>query len=181
MVAALAVLLLCLEVVSGFDDRQVNMKRTQLKRKSPLKRTAMKKKRPAKGSVRALKKKAWELLSRAIRLEARDQDGVVVCITCQVKLPWNRGIQAGHFIDGRYNAILFDERGIYPQCMGCNVMLNGRKEEYFVFMESRQGREVIDELRRLRNTERKYSVDELNGLIAGYQLRIAVAEAKQGV
>jgi hypothetical protein len=87
-------------------------------------------------------------------------------------LPWNRGIQAGHFIDGRYNAILFDERGIHPQCMGCNVMLNGRKEEYFVFMEGKYGREVIDELRRHRNQSRSFTAEELEVMIVNFKQRI---------
>lgn len=151
--------------------------RKPLKRKTPLKRTpvrrtATKKKRKPAGSVAALKKKAWELCSRAIRLEAREDDGLVTCITCGVRLPWNRGMQAGHFIDGRYNAILFDERGIHPQCMGCNVMLNGRKEEYFVWMESQYGREVIDELRRQRNESRSFSAEELLEMMDGFRLRI---------
>jgi hypothetical protein len=157
------------------------MKRTALKRKTGLKRTAIKRRPAKKGSLKSLKKKAWELLSRAIRLENRDSSGRVECVSCKVRLPWNKGVQAGHFIDGRFNAILLDERGIHPQCYACNVLYNGRKEEYFVFMEQTYGRDVIDELRRLRNTERTYTAEELQGLIAGYKLRIAVALAKQGL
>ncbi len=148
------------------------LKRKRPLKRTPLKRTATKKKRKPVGSVAALKKKAWELCSRAIRLEARESDGLVTCITCGVRLPWNRGIQAGHFIDGRYNAILFDERGIHPQCMGCNVMLNGRKEEYFVFMEGKYGREVIDELRRQRNQSRSFTAEELEVMIVNFKQRI---------
>lgn len=154
-------------------------RKTPLKR-TPLKRTATKKKRKPVGSVGALKKKAWELCSRAIRLEARESDGLVTCITCGVRLPWNRGIQAGHFIDGRYNAILFDERGIHPQCMGCNVMLNGRKEEYFVFMEEKYGREVIDELRRQRNQSRSFTVEELEVMIVDFKQRIVSSIGRFG-
>jgi hypothetical protein len=158
------------------------MRRKPLKRKTPLKRGGFARKKPttrkvvkkSKG-VKQLKKKAWELLSKTIRLEAREVDGLVTCITCGVRLPWNRGIQAGHFIDGRYNSILFDERGIYPQCMGCNVMLNGRKEEYFIFMEAEQGREVIDALRRQRNENLTFTAEDLTGLIEAYKKRIEVA------
>ena len=110
------------------------MKRTALKRKTPLKRVAIKrkpaKKRPLKAkrkSLRTLKKKAWELLSKAIRLERREGPGLLVeCVSCQRKMPWKQ-IQAGHFIDGRFNSILFDELGIHPQCGLCNVVYNGRK------------------------------------------------------
>jgi hypothetical protein len=56
--------------------------------------------------------------------------------------------------------------------MGCNVMLNGRKEEYFVWMESEYGREVIDELRRQRNESRSFSAEELLKMMDEFKLRI---------
>jgi hypothetical protein len=156
------------------------MKRTALKRKTPLKRVAIKrkpaKKRPLKAkrkSLRTLKKKAWELLSKAIRLERREGPGLLVeCVSCQRKMPWKQ-IQAGHFIDGRFNSILFDELGIHPQCGLCNVVYNGRKEEYFIYMERTWGREVIDELRAQRNKQVNFTAEELESMIEQYRQRIA--------
>jgi len=155
------------------------MKRTALKRKTPLKRVAIKrkpaKKRPVKAkrkSLRALKKKAWELLSKAIRLERREGPGLLVeCVSCQRKMPWKQ-IQAGHFIDGRFNSILFDELGIHPQCGVCNVVHNGRKEEYFIYMEKQFGREAIDQLRVQRNWQVNFTAEQLEEMIAGYKQRI---------
>lgn len=156
------------------------MKRKPLKRKTPLKRTGFKRKplkarKPPSGkkkaSLKTLKKKAWSLCSQAIRLEGRDCEGLVTCCSCQRRMPWKE-IQAGHFIDGRFNSILFDERGIHPQCGVCNVVFNGRKEEYFLFMEHKYGRGVIDELRRQRNETRNFTVEELREMISGYKQRI---------
>jgi hypothetical protein len=155
------------------------MKRTPLKRKTPLKRTAMKRAKPKKQSLRALKKKAWELLSRAIRLEAREKDGLVTCVSCKRRMPWKQ-IQAGHWIDGRFNSILFDERGIHPQCSMCNVVHNGRKEEYFIFMEAKYGRGVMDELRRQRNENLTFTVEELQTMIAVYQCRVNLELEQRG-
>lgn len=156
------------------------MKRTPLKRKTPLKRTAIKRKKPKAKSLRALKRKAWELLSRAIRLEAREADGLVTCVSCKRRMEWKQ-IQAGHWIDGRFNSILFDERGIHPQCSMCNVVHNGRKEEYFIFMEQKHGRDVMDELRRQRNDNRTFTPEELESLIVSLRLRIDTETLKRGL
>lgn len=122
-------------------------------------------------TITSLKRKAWRLLSKAIRLEAQEPGGWVQCVTCGVHLPSDR-MQAGHFIDGRANAILFDERGIHPQCYACNVIYNGRKDEYWVFMERRHGRGVIDELMAAKSVAREFSRDELLELIDQYTGRI---------
>jgi hypothetical protein len=137
-----------------------------------MKRAALRRKPAKKKSLRALKKKAWELLSKAIRLERREgEDLLVWCVSCQRKMPWKQ-IQAGHFIDGRFNSILFDELGIHPQCGLCNVVHNGRKEEYFIYMEMTFGREAIDELRVQRNKQVNFTSEQLEQMIAGYRQRI---------
>lgn len=82
------------------------------------------------------KEKAWQAFSLYIR--TRDKR----CVTC----PTGMAQQAGHFIDGRHNAVLFSERGVHGQCYHCNVGLKGNKLEYFLFMERTYGREVIDQL-----------------------------------
>lgn len=90
-------------------------------------------------------------------------DGYNSCITCGLYLPWEE-LQAGHFIDGRTNAILFDDRGVHAQCKGCNVFKHGNKVEYYVFMKKMYGEEVIEDLRRLGKTTIKYTIDDLKML-----------------
>lgn len=92
------------------------------------------------------KARAWDAFSKFIR--TRDQHK---CITCGRTYPegTHGGIQAGHFVAGRHNSVLFDERNCHAQCYGCNVMKKGNTTEYWVFMENRYGRKVIDELREL--------------------------------
>ena len=127
------------------------------------------------------KKKAWTLLSQAIRLEAADVDGYCQCCTCGKRLPWNRNMHACHFIDGRYLSVLFDERGIHPGCYACNVLLNGNKDAYWVFMEENYGRSVIDELRALKNKTVTYTLEELDEMIEGYAARIKKAKTEKGI
>lgn len=60
-------------------------------------------------------------------------------------------IQAGHFIAGRNNAVLFSEEGVHGQCQMCNHGIKGRKKPhasivYYQFMEAEYGREAIDRM-----------------------------------
>lgn len=132
-----------------------------------------KKRRPKKPeNLSSLKSKAWTEFSRMIRLEARDPDtGLVSCVTCGHKSQWNRGIQAGHFIDGRYNSVIFYEKGVHPQCYACNVIYNGRKEEYFLFMERTYGRDEIDLQVRKKWENRTFTKDELIELRKEFKAR----------
>lgn len=124
-----------------------------------------------KKTVAQLKKEAWTLLSKAIRLEAIEC-GEVRCITCDKKGQWNRGMQAGHFIAGRGNSILFDERGIHVQCVGCNVWGGGQQAKYYEFMKKKYGQKVIDDLYKQAVKPRKFTREELLDMIAGYKERI---------
>lgn len=104
-----------------------------------------KRKIPKKKKLSHYKKKAWDIFSKFIRL--RDsRNGYVLCCTCPVLIPWKKA-QASHFIDGRMNSILFDERGVNSSCYSCNVCKHGNKVEYFRFMQEKHGDKVIDDLR----------------------------------
>lgn len=100
------------------------------------------------------KKKAWENFSKYIRtrdcLRFTGSPERGVCVTCKRPYLFTQ-LQAGHFIAGRNNAVLFDEEAVYSQCYGCNVGRGGAHVEYFIFMEQEHGREKIDELRLKRH------------------------------
>ena len=128
-------------------------------------------KRKKQPSLRLLKKRAWTLLSKCIRIEASDSLGMCRCVTCGVSKPWIE-MQSGHFIAGRTNSILFDERGIHVQCPACNLWRNGAFIEYFIFMEAKYGRPVIEALRALKYKTVKFDRSELLGRIEGYKRRL---------
>jgi hypothetical protein len=74
-------------------------------------------------------------------------------------------MQAGHFVPGRTLSLLFHPFNCHVQCYGCNVGRNGAHVEYFIYMENRYGREMIDDLRYLKNQTRKYSIADYEELI----------------
>ena len=77
-----------------------------------------------------------------------------MCITCGI---WGsyKDMQAGHFVAGRGNGILFDERGVHPQCYVCNIKKHGNLLEYYELMEKKFGRDTMSELRILAKTPRQ--------------------------
>jgi len=129
-----------------------------------------------KSKLQKLKKKAWSLCSLWVRLQYSDALGQVTCYTCGITRHYKL-MQAGHFVAGRTNAILFDVRGIRPQCYGCNCMQGGRPLEYMKHLESdlgiKKARKLRDDLLfKKRNEIKKFMVAELEILIASYEQKI---------
>lgn len=118
------------------------------------------------------KKKTWDACSKYVRrrdmisykkLHPEINEDITECITCGRVYPIKK-LQAGHFIAGRTNGVLFDLRGIHSQCYGCNVGKNGNMVNYYQFMEKKYGKGVIDELQRLTTTEIKYTIEGLKDM-----------------
>lgn len=118
-------------------------------------------KRRKKWTISYLRNKAvWPVFSKYIRMKHADWRGNAKCVTCGKLAPW-KSLQAGHFIPGRMNSILFDERGVFPQCPLCNGPLKGNPRKYDTFMRENFGQEVIDELDRLSNQTKSFTEQEL--------------------
>lgn len=119
-------------------------------------------------SVAKLKKKVWSEFSKYIRNKYA-VNGKVMCVTCGVWKDINE-MQAGHFISGRRNSVLFDERNVHPQCYACNICKHGNTVNYFRFMQHKYGDEVIEELRNRDNSENKqFAVYELEEMLNKYK------------
>lgn len=78
-------------------------------------------------------------------------------------------MQAGHFLRGRLNANLFDERGVNEQCYACNVGRDGNVVEYYEWMLENHGKAVINELRAKNSVTHKWQAGELEGLLQKYK------------
>lgn len=132
------------------------------------------------------KERAWAVFSHFIR--ARDSlkttgklDGCL-CVTCDKWYP-RLGvgcIQAGHFIAGRNNAVLFSEEGVHGQCYGCN---NGSRQRgkktsvlYWLWMEKTYGRPTIDRLILESNQIVKYHASDYERIEQEYTDKLAALE-----
>lgn len=127
-----------------------------------------------KKTVSSARKKAWTWFSRFIRLRDTVERGsgeYVPCVTCGTIKHWKEQ-QAGHFIpQAQGNAVRFDERNVHTQCYRCNMNLGGNGPEYYPFMAREYGEFVIDELKALSNTARKYTIAELEDMEREYKDR----------
>lgn len=164
---------------STYEAAKATFKRTRLTRKASLRvKSSLKAKAPQKRarkkrlSVGKLKKKAWAEFSIFIRTRDADADGMVKCCTCDSVKHWKQ-MQAGHFIPGRLNSNLFDERGANVQCSLCNVVKGGNGPRYYQFMLAKYGQETISELMRQNDETHKWQAGELEDLLVLYKERNA--------
>lgn len=142
------------------------MKRTALKRKTPLKpsRKPLAKKKKKRSKAQILRDKLWDIFSIYIR--TRDKG---TCFTCGAR-NWNeelgefdiRGMQAGHF---KHTVLDFDEMNINCQCVRCNHHLSGNGTVYAMNLIRKYGLEAVEDLERRATHERangrKYTEEEL--------------------
>lgn len=107
--------------------------------------------------------------------------GEVVCVTCGRKGPWKGskadgvdGMDAGHFIPGRRNSILFEEIGVHPQCSWCNRN-GGNPTAYHTYMQHVYGLHVIEALKEQERKSVSFSREELVRMRLHYRDRIKAA------
>jgi hypothetical protein len=116
------------------------------------------------------KKRAWKAFSKYIRV--RDP----VCITCTGKTT-----EAGHFLHTTDkgsnpnlggNEIWFNEKNVNGQEGSCNRYKSGNLAEYAVKIEEKWGDGTIKELYKLRNTPKKWTIEELLAVEELYKAKI---------
>jgi len=124
--------------------------------------------------VKELKKSLWKIVSQYVRLrDALETTGTkdkLRCCTCGALIPafGPDGAQAGHFVAGRNNAVLFDERGIHGQCKRCNLFRGGEPLLYRRFMVRKYGEKVAEEMINKRYETVMYTASDLENLIEEY-------------
>ena len=100
-------------------------------------------------TITTLKKKLWKIFSIYTRMrDCLETTGTTThgrCCTCGADKPIGQ-LQAGHFIPGREDSILFNPAGVHAQCYRGNIKRQGEWLKYFRFMEKKYGREFVLEL-----------------------------------
>lgn len=113
-------------------------------------------------SIKGLKGKVWH----AISLHVRKRDPY--CVTCYAKTT-----EAGHFIHNTDkptqslggNMLWYDLRNINGQCATCNRWKSGRLDRYAEYLESKYGHGILQELRKLYITPKKWTRQELEEML----------------
>lgn len=123
-----------------------------------------------KATVTQAKQKAWNIFSKYIRTRG-SKNNWNSCFTCLRSLPVKE-LQAGHWLPGRHNSVLFDPRNCHSQCMRCNVFLKGNPVFYYDRMLEIYGSEICEELKALDRTSKQFKVFELLEIEEEYKQKL---------
>ncbi len=132
--------------------------------------------------IKYWKKKAWDEFSKFIRLRdalATTGDPLfLICCTCQKKYPafGKDCAQAGHYLPGRKNSFLFDERGVHGQCYNCNINLKGNTILYRQFMIKKYNEKTVEAFEELFFRVKQYKPYELEELFEKYKQKVKEME-----
>lgn len=123
--------------------------------------------------VEQAKGTAWKWFSKYIRLrdclsttKSRDFGK---CCSCGIRKPFGE-LQAGHYIPGRHNAVLFDETGVHAQCVRCNHYLSGNVKNYYHFMIMTYGDETTAQKEIEAKQIVKYTESDLRDIAKKYRI-----------
>jgi len=131
-------------------------------------RTSVKK----KPTIKALKKKAWSLVSQYVRQREADEGGYVHCYTCSSPIHWKLEAQAGHAIPGRTNSVLLDDSICRPQCYGCNCMRGGMHHIFATKLIKENGLEWWEKKLTDARQVVKYTRSDLEEIIEAYKQKL---------
>lgn len=142
----------------------------------------MVKKRKPTSPIKLAKNKAWKQFSIYIRtrdcLRFTGEPDEGMCVTCKLPFPFKE-LQAGHFVGGRTNALLFDEEIVYTQCAKCNLYLKGNYQAYTLFMLKEVGEEVVEEMLTRKNISLKLTKEDFDEIAAKYKKKAADLRGNQ--
>jgi len=117
----------------------------------------------------------WTKFSQYIRLrdclKTTGSPDYGLCVTCRRKYPRGK-LQAGHFVPGRTDAILFDEDCTHAQCYRCNCKLQGDWPRYYRWMQKEYGQEKIEQLIDRRDEEVEMTIEWIQEAYEYYTKRI---------
>ncbi len=130
------------------------------------------KKKKKKKSKNVLKKTAWDLLSKIIRIKHSDENGYCACVTCGTTKHWSE-LQAGHFIPkAQGNSVYFLEENIHPQCVYCNMFQGGNLTNYTLYMIDTYGRDEVERLQKVKNEKIKITENDYEQMIVEFKSRL---------
>jgi len=134
---------------------------------------AKKPSQPKKPSHKKLKADAWRWFSRYIRLrdclKTTGTNEWGICFTCNTRHHFKE-LQAGHFVDGRGNSVLFQEDGVHAQCLQCNYFKSGNKDVYTPRMIEMYGLARVEELQAEKKVTKHFTDSDLIEIADKYEL-----------
>ena len=115
-------------------------------------------------------------LDKIFSVFIRKRDGGK-CFTCGAQKRWEE-TDAGHYIKRQHLTTRWDEKNTNCQCRCCNRFRDGNKELYAISLEKKYGYGILQELDKLKNSNKLFKLVDLEKMIKVYKLK--VEEMKNG-
>ena len=115
-----------------------------------------------------LKKKLDAIFSKYIRWYYADANGYVECYTCGITKPVKE-MQCGHFQSRRHYATRWHTDNCKPQCVKCNMFMQGNIWVYGNKLKAEIGDVKFNELIQLSNSTVKYTQQDYLDMLEYYK------------
>ena len=135
--------------------------------------------RTREDTVKSLIRKADNIFSQYIRLEAADFEGWVYCFTCGKKVNWTN-IDNGHFIKRQYEFLRFNKKNCHPQCTDCNWLKQGNDAVYEKNLIKMYGQDTVNWLH-ANKKHKKFTRWELKVLIEQCEKDVGYLKAMKNI
>lgn len=122
-------------------------------------------------SYKRLKNECWNIFSLYIRLRDSNKDGMCYCISCGSK-HYYKEMQAGHYIGGRGNSVLFHEDIVNAQCVACNIFAGGNYIDYHFAMRKKYSERQLQEFNQLKHKVVKFKISDLVAIYDLYSQKV---------
>ncbi len=117
-----------------------------------------------KPSIKQLKKETWQAIAKYVRQVE------LFCASCGIVCSYEES-DCGHFKPNSErnmnlggNALWFDLRNLHKQCRKCNRFASGNLSGYSIYLEKKYGYGILQEIHKLYNTYKLWTVEELKEL-----------------
>lgn len=128
----------------------------------------------ARSAVQKARARAWHWFALYMRnkrcIEEMGDNKYGRCVTCE-KVKELKSLDCGHFVNGRSDAVLFEEDNVDTQCQQCNRRKQGQWVPFFDAQLERIGAERIGELMHLFYVNKKYTESELRDISDKYRIK----------
>lgn len=124
--------------------------------------------KPKKTPLSDIKKDLDVIYSCVVRMEGVDVCGYGNCVSCNALHHWS-SLQNGHFIKRSLApSIIFERMNTHPQCVRCNVLLEGNRLPYSRFMDQKYGKDKVALLEHLGQRKSNLGAFEYQVMLQEY-------------
>lgn len=125
-------------------------------------------------------RKLDDAYSEYVRLRAADENGMVLCVTCNQGHHW-RDLDCGHFVKRGNASVRWHQQNAHGQCRLCNSTIDGNEDTHAIAIDEMYGEGTAEKLRRMGREDEKFTVHELEGMCTELRKEIRELKAEKGM